>query len=78
MKVTGTFVVSLNALIRSAKRYQRENDMAMYRQEFNEAYGMVKGLYMMNFLDDWTFGYVTDKLCRLLEVTEGDLKFISE
>ena len=79
MKVTETYIAALNALIRSAKLYQRENDMSIYRQEFNEAYGMVKGLYMMDFLDDKTFGYITDKVCRLTEVTEDDFfKFKSE
>lgn len=79
MKVTGMYIEALNALIRSAKLYQRENDMNMYRQEFNEAYGMVKGLYMMDFLDDKTFGHITDKVCRLTEVTEGDFfKFKTE
>lgn len=78
MKVTVMFIGALNALIRSAKRYQKENDMDMYRQEINEAYGMVKGLYMMDFLDDKTFGDIADKLWRSLEVTEDDFKFKSE
>lgn len=78
MKVTVMFISELNVLIRSAKRYRRENDMPMYRQEFNEAYGMIKGLYMMDFLDDKTFGYIADKICRLTEVTEDDFKIKSE
>lgn len=78
MKITVMYKQALNTLIRSAKRYQKENDMDMYRQEINEAYGMVKGLYMMDFLDDKTFGDIVDKIWRSLEITEDDFKFKSE
>lgn len=78
MKVTVMFIDALNTLIRSAKRYQKENEMDMYRQEINEAYGMVKGLYMMDFLDDKTFSDITDKLWRSTEVSGEDFKFKSE
>lgn len=78
MKTTVMYIETLNALIRSARRYQRENNMDMYRQEQSEAYGMIKALYMMDFLDDKTFSSITDKLWKLKEVNETDFTFKTE
>lgn len=75
MKVTYSFLSSINTSIRVAKIAYKENEMRQYIENITEAYGMVKGLYMMNFIDDMRFSFLSDKIWKLTEFTENDFKF---
>lgn len=75
MKITNCFLSSINTLIRGAKIAYKENEMRIYTENITEAYGMVKGLYMMEFIDDMRFSFLSDKIWKLTEFTESDFKF---
>lgn len=75
MKITNCFLSSINTLIRAAKIAYKENEMRLYTENITEAYGMVKGLYMMNFIDDMRFSFLSDKIWKLTEFIESDFKF---
>jgi hypothetical protein len=75
MKVTVVYLVTLNALIRAARRNIRNDDMDLYRENISEAYGMIKALYMMDFIGEKTFSDITDKLWKTIELTKDDFNF---
>jgi hypothetical protein len=75
MKVTYSFLSSINTSIRVAKIAYKENEMRQYIENITEVYGMIKGLYMMNFIDDMRFSFLSDKIWKLTEFIESDFKF---
>lgn len=75
MKLTKMYLKSLNVLIIAARRNIKENEMDLYRENISEAYGMIKALYMMDFIDDKTFSDLSDKLWKTIEISESDFKF---
>lgn len=75
MKVTNCFLSSINTLIRAAKIAYKDDEMRLYTENITEAYGMIKGLYMMDFIDDMRFSFLSDKIWKLTEFTESDFKF---
>lgn len=74
MKVTDVYLITLNALIRAARRNIKNDGMDLYRENISEAYGMIKALYMMDFISEKTFSCITDKLRKTIEITENDFK----
>lgn len=74
MKVTDVYLITLNALIRAARRNIKNDGMDLYRENISEAYGMIKALYMMDFIGEKTFSCITDKLRKTIEITENDFK----
>lgn len=74
MKVTYSFLSSINTLIRCAIIAYKDDEMRLYTENISEAYGMIKGLYMMDVIDDKNFSYLSDKIWRLTEFIDADFK----